>query len=546
MKLPRRKFTAEEIAIVDSRIRAATHAKAQDFIFDPGRYVSLLTNRGAGKTFDMLCMLIRAMVRGDATTGRGANCLYVAKNREHARGIMWGDAKELIFRLGFEDLAKFDEVRSELTLCNGSWLKLLGFDERDEIEKPRGKSWHLVVVDEPGSARADLLTRFVEEVGGPRLVGAIVLGGTPGYLLEGSFYEATRPGSKLHRPYAQRNESWPHEEKWVWSSHSFSTQDGADAGIKPIAEIHARQLEDKRLRGYSDSNPKWLREGVGQWALDNTTSVYAYRAHDDAGAEFNQWTPTTKPTDSTRWARLPPGFDPKTWGYAIALDIGWRDAFALEAFAWSYADPRRTVWHIGESYKTKQRTKQVAVMLIGDALDSNKPGGIIGELGWPDFMVGDFSGQGDRFIEDMRVDYGIPIKAVDKHPKYKDPAVEIVNGEFFDGRIKILAGSELAKELVALQWVVDPDNGKRHENPKQPNHGCDALLYFRVSVTALLPAASAAAAAKAQPTAEPARASAPSPRVPAPAPKVDADGWSSDTEGWSSSDSMDGATEGSW
>ncbi len=539
--MKRRRFSAEEIATARSRMQISTHPKQWAFIADPARWISLLCGRGAGKTFAALCKLILTMLAGDATTKKGANCLYFAKNREQARGIVWNDLKDLIHRLGFDSLAKFDEVRCELTLANGSWLKLLGFDERDEIEKARGKTWHGVVIDEAGSARTDLLSRLIDEIIGWRLVGWLVLQGTPGYLLEGTFYEVTRPGSGLHRPYAQRDEEWA--PGWVYSSHAWSQKDGADAGIAPIGELWRIQLADKETKGYSDSNPKWLREGLGQWAQDDTTSVYVYRARDAEGREFNQWTPASSPLHSTRWARLPPGWDPKTWSYAMVMDIGWKDAFALEAFAYSYNDPSRTMWHIGEIYKTKQATRAVATMLIGPELNISKPGGIIGELGWPDFLVADGAGQGDRFVEDMKVEYGLVIKLVDKHPKYKDPAIEIVNADMFEGRFKILAGSALAGELVALQWVMDA-NGKRLENPRQPNHACDALLYFRMSVAALLPAFVAP-----QPNATPATSSpVQSPRAAAPVPKVvvDDDGWASETDGWASGDDMEGETVGSW
>lgn len=537
--MKRRQFTDAEIALVESRIRASTHEKAQAFIFDPARWISLLCNRGAGKTFDELCRLILAMMRGDRTTGKGANCLYVAKTREQARGIVWNDLKDLIFRLGYEGLAKFDEVRCELTLANGSWLKLLGFDERDEIEKARGKTWHEVAIDEAGSARTDLLRRFIEEIIAPRLVGALVLLGTPGYLLEGEFYEATRPGSPAHRPHAKRDEEWP--AGWIWSSHAFSTEDGMLAGIAAITVIHERQLQDKKDKGYSDSNPRWLREGKGQWALDDSTSVYVYRAHDEHGVEFNQWTPAPSPLHSTRWARLPPVWNPKTWGYAIVMDIGFKDAFALEAFAHGYEDPSRTMWHIGEFYKTKQSAKAIATLLIGPGLDINKPTGIIGELGWPDFMLADFSGQGDMFAKNMKEEYGIVIKGVDKHPKYKDPLIEISNADMFEGRFKILAGSALASELVALQWVIDA-NGRRLENPRQPNHGTDAMLYYRMGVSALLPAFAAQPNATPSPSEQPqSTRAAPKPRV-----EVDEDGWTSDTDGWTSGDEIEGETVGSW
>jgi hypothetical protein len=529
--LKRRAFTAADLATVESRIRISTHPKQRDFIFDPSPWITLLTGRGTGKTFAELCRLLLVMLRGDRVTNKGANCLYVAKNREQARGIVWTDLKELIYRLGFEALAKFDEVRSELTLANGSFLKLLGFDERDEIEKPRGKTWHEVAVDETGSARTDILARFIDEVIAPRLVGAIVLLGTPGYLLEGTFYEATRPGSDKHRPYADRDQPGP--DGWMWSSHSWSAKDGADAGIAAIAQLYEKQLANKTKNGYSDSNPKWLRETMGQWAQDDTTNVYVYRAHDENGAEFNQWTPATSPLHATRWARLPPGWNPKTWSYAIVMDVGFKDAFALEAFAYSYDDPSRTMWQIGEFYKTKQSSKAIATLLLGDGLSIDKPGGILGELGWPDFMVADFAGQGDMFAKNMRDDHGLVITGVDKHPKYKDPAVETVNADMFEGRFKIIKGSALAGELVSLQWVVDA-NGKRLQNPRQANHACDCLLYFRMSVSSLLPSFAQSSAANAAPS--------PSPQISrsAPKPPSDEDGWSSDGDGgWMSADEME-------
>jgi hypothetical protein len=527
-----RRFTPDEIAIAESRIRNSTHPKQRDFVFDAAPRISLLTGRGGGKTTAELLRLVLAMLRGDRATRKGANCLYVAKNREQARGIVWTDLKDLIARLGFDQLAKFDETRSECTLANGSLLKLLGFDERDEIEKPRGKTWHEVAIDECGSARGELLGRLIDEVIGPRLVGAIVLLGTPGYLLEGMFYDATRVGSPLHRPYADRDR--PEYANWGgWSSHAWSVKDGADAGVLPIVQIYERQLADKRDKGYSDTNPKWLREGMGQWAQDDTTNVYVYRPYDDDGREYNQWTPTIDPLKATRWSRLPLGWDPKSWGYGIAMDVGFKDAFALEAFAYSYNDGSRCVWHIGEFYKTKQSAKAIASLLIGPDLNLDKPSGVIGELGWPDFMVADLAGQGDMFVRGMKDEFGIVIKGVDKHPKYKDPAVESCNAELYDGRIKIMSSSALAQELTTLQWVIDA-NGRRQQNGRQANHACDCLLYFRVAVAALLPAASQASTKATQPT------SSPSSRSTRVAPVDDSDGWSTDDgDGWVSADDMD-------
>jgi hypothetical protein len=460
---------------------------------------------------------------------------YLTDTRDHARGIVWAEFKALVKELGIEDRVHANETRLEFTFANGSLLKLHGFGERDEIEKLRGITWHEVAIDESGLARADILTRLVNEIIGPRLVGALVLLGTPGYSLEGLFYEVTRPASGTedpqHRPYAKRDE---YPEDWAkWSSHGWSAKEGAEAGIRPLKRLWEEKLRLKAQNGWSDTNPKWLREGLGQWAQDDATHVYAYRAYDDQGREHNQWTPEIA-LGSKRWSRPPPGWDPKTWGYGIAMDIGWKDAFALEAFGFRY-EIDRTLWQIGEYYKTKQSARAIATLLIGPELDVGKPGGIIGELGWPDFMVADLSGQGDRFVQEMRVEFGIVIVGADKHPKYKDPAIETVSGDLYDGHIRIMKGSALATELSTLQWVFDA-NGRRIENPKQANHATDSLLYGRIAVGALLPSFQTQ---KSEPQSTPSESAS---SAPAPARKPllrrSEDEWSDGdaSDGWSSGD----------
>jgi hypothetical protein len=465
-------FSTAEIAAAEKYIRKVSHAKQADFVFDPARFISLLCGRGTGKTFAELCRILLVMLRGDTVTGRGAQCLYMTDTRDHARGIAWQEFKALVAELDLGERIRDNETRLDFTFANGSILKLHGFGERDEIEKLRGITWHEVALDESGLARTDLLTRLVNEIIGPRLVGSLVLLGTPGYRLDGLFYDATRPASgtedPLHRAYDRRDEYPADWDKW--SSHSWSSKEGAEAGIAPLKRLWQEKLRLKASNSWSDTNPKWLREGLGQWAQDDTTHVYAYRAYDDDGHEFNQWSPEV-PLGSTRWSRLPPGYDPKTWGYGIAMDVGYKDAFALCAFAFGYAGDR-VVWQIGEFYKTKQSARAIATLLIGPDLRVDKPGGIIGELGWPDFMVADLAGAGEWFERTMREEFGIAsIQAADKHAKYKDPAIESVNAEMFEGRIRILKGSALATELSALQWIIDA-NGRRLEDPKQANHAC--------------------------------------------------------------------------
>jgi hypothetical protein len=540
-------FSAKEIADAEEWLLERSHQPQKDFILDPARFISLLCGRGTGKTFAELIRLLLVMMRGDVVTGKGAHCLYITDTRDHARDIVWSEFKGLIKDLGLEDRVHSNETRLVFSFANGSTLKLHGFGERDEIEKLRGITFHEVAIDESGLARADLLYRLVNEVIGPRLVGALVLLGTPGYSLEGLFYEVTRPASGTedpqHRPYAKRDDYPADWDKW--SSHAWSAKEGAEAGIRPLKRLWEEKLRLKASNGWSDTNPKWLREGLGQWAQDDATHVYAYRAFDDKGVEFNQWTPTIVPS-STRWAKLPPGWDSKTWGYGIAMDIGYKDAFALIALAYRY-DGDRSIWQIGEFYKTKQSVPAIAALLVGPDRTAGSPqlAGIIGELGWPDFMVADLAGAGEWVERPMREEYGIVLKAADKHAKYKDPAIENVNADMFEGRIRVMKGSALATELSSLQWVFDA-NGRRLENPKQANHACDALLYGRIALGALLPSFDQKSEPKDTPSASssaPARSSPPS----AGRRKRDESGWSDGdaSDGWSEGDAG-GWTTGDW
>lgn len=476
--MPRKAYTAEQIAVVDQRFRLSCHPPQRAFVFDPARRVSLLTGRGAGKTSGELMRMLRKMV-----SMMSANCLYVAATRESAERIAWTDLKRIVTESLKLTGAVFNESKLTLTLQNGSSLLLFGCDDRGDIQKLRGKTWREVAIDEVASIKIELLKELLIEVIGPRLVGTIVLLGTPGKRLEGLFYDVTRPGGDMHRAWTDRD--LPEYKDWLkYSSHSWEIKDGADAGIVAMEEIYREQLLTKQTEGWSDDNPYWLREYRGKWAADDSTNVYIYRAHKPDGAEHNQWTPTK--FTPFGFAVLPDTF--KDWGYGIGIDVGFKDAFALEVFAFSYSDPSRTLYHVYEIYRTRLYAQAIAKLLIGEDLNHAHYGGIVGEIGWPDAMVGDFANAGGSLLTELQQVYGVVVKAADKPYKYKDNAVELMNSDLFDGRLRIMKGSHLAGEMSTLQWVVDA-YGKRAENKAQPNHACDAALYIRNALAVLLPSA---------------------------------------------------------
>lgn len=409
----------------------------------------------------------------------GANCLYIASTRDSAERLAWKDLKRIVSDLRLTS-AVFNESKLTLTLPNGAMLLLFGCDDKGDIQKLRGITWHEVAIDEVASIKLELLKELLIEVIGPRMVGTIVLLGTPGKRLEGLFYDATRPGSPEHRPWIDRD--LPEYAGWIkWSSHCWNIKDGVDAGIQAMEELYTEHLLTKEREGWSDSNPYWLREYMGQWASDDSQNVYVYRPHNPDGSEWNQWSPKLT---QAGFAVLPDTY--KDWGYGIGIDVGFKDAFALEVFAFSYSDPSRTLYHVFEIYRQRLYANAIAKLLIGESLNHDRYGGIVEQIGWPDAMVGDFAGSGGALLTELATVYGITIKPADKPYRYKDNAIELFNSDLFDGRIKIMKGSHLAEELSTLQWVVDA-YGKRQENKAQANHACDAAMYIRNALAVMLP-----------------------------------------------------------
>lgn len=445
------------------------HPKQRAFVEDPGRRVAALTARGAGKTTATLVRLLTKMLRIPR-----ARVVFIATTREAARILIWEKLKFVTEALGIE--TDFKEVRLELWFPqNGSMLRLVGCDDMREIEKLRGQSFHEVAIDEAASHPKVLLEHLIDRIIGPRLGnydGCIVLIGTPGHFLNGPFYDATRRGSEMHRPYEERFAE--HYAGWIrWSSHTWNLQDGA-ATIPDLAKLWEEALVEKAAKNYSDDNPVWRREFLGEWSADDTDTVFKYRV------THNQWDPIR--VGSLRLAKLPE--DRKDWLYGYGLDLGFVDKFTCHAFAFSPSDPTRTIYHVYEFGAPGMYPRKIAELLIGEGLDAANPGGLIGATGYPAGMVADMAGSGESILKELLHVYGIPIAPVEKKRDDKIATIELLNGDLLDGRLKIMKGSQLETQMLALQWRYD-EFGKPSENKSQANDHTDAAIYARRLIAVL-------------------------------------------------------------
>lgn len=360
---------------------------------------------------------------------------------------------------------------------NGSRGRLAGAETMADIEHLRGAAAEadIAIVDECKSFAPELLDQLIRDVLLPGLMtrdGFLVLGGTPGNIPVGTFFEATSAlarnddglptcipvGQDDGDAYAKLD---PVYRRDLWRLHTWSIKDNT---AKP--HQWRRALTDKKRAGWGDDHPTWRREYLGEWVTDATDLVYSWAAHKNK-PDFVTWRPERARGNVSG---LPPELGP--WRYVLGIDLGYVDDSALVLAA--YSETRRELRHVWDF--------KAPGMTVDDFF--NEVIGVIERFGRPDAIVADTAGGGSKMlVEALNQRYGLGIEAAKKTEKQDH--IELVNSDFAGGRIKIIPNSDLAHELAGLQWDLSRDSktilartGRLREDPNCPNHLCDALLYL--------------------------------------------------------------------
>lgn len=489
-KAARRVLSPDEkwAAAIRTRMLADCHRYQYDGVTDPSRRVSILTGRGATKT---TTLRVRAALK--TTALRRSEILYLALTEDHARELNWDPLQDMNEHYGLE--LRFN--KSELTATckrTGSRYVMGGMENDQYIEQYRGKSRNELQVDETASQDPPRLEKLLDRIVGPRLgdrQGCIVLAGTPGHDLNGTFYDATRPGSLHHAPYADRQKEG-YAPKY-WSSHAWSLKQICElpnaAKLYPsLIALWNEDLIEKEKKGWSDDHPVWMREYLGLWASDLTGRVFQYRP------TVNQWDPfggeKLEGVPGLRIAVAKLGeLGIRDLHFVVPADGGHSDPFAINVLAFSPTDPRRRIWHVMFLERTGWYAKLIAELVAGpEAVErllkggSIEPlGGVLGETGWPDASVMDTDGS---TLGELKNVYGLSFKKADRERNAKKGKVELVNGEFHEQRLFIIKNSPLEEQLGQLQWKEDI-NGQLKEDPRQANHSTDTLVYGRDEIAIL-------------------------------------------------------------
>ena len=447
-ELARRAAARDRASTVVDGIRGELFDKQLAFIDDPSRNKSALCTRRAGKT----SMWSRYATILALTKPRSLVRIW-AINRLRAKQLLWVEFKDVCAR----HRIKIDAHETELTIRfeNGSEIRLLGADKDREVQKKRGDKTTMEVVLE-AQLFGPFLRTLVEDVAEPCLFdtrGTMCLEGTPGPVPTGYWYWVTG-GSDEGKWLSEgmlistgvQNDVGEHEKELVgagWSCHRWSLLDNPHL---PHAKDELARI--KKKRHWTDDTPTFRREYLGRWVKDDGVLFY----------KFNEGRNGYTISDVQPWG--------EGWKHVLGWDLGYRDDMAL--VAWGWHPKYRELWHAAEWKKPGATAEEV--MAVVDRWE---------RMGF-NFVakVADTGGGGRMYVEDVMSRYSQVFEPAKKTEKLDH--VRMMNDDFITGRLKVQVGSQYAGELSALpkdpDW--DADSGKAPgEDPRFPNHLCDAALY---------------------------------------------------------------------
>lgn len=411
------------IAELERRARRASFDPASDsfgpqrsYIADPSLLRCLCTTRRAGKSSGMA----RDML-GESQRHANASVVYLNTTRERAQKTLWEELKELSkrFALGYEA----NESRLSLRGPDNRWIYVSGGESKKHVRKwkgvlPKAAAFYL---DEAQDWAASVLECAIAEVVMPALAdigGRLTIGGVPGPVPAGVFYDITR-----NPEYAQ---------------HFWSLLDNPH--IKSARELIDRTC---RARGVDESDPTIQREFFGRWVYDENALMFRYSPERNAGA-------------------LQAG-PAEGWEYVLGFDLGFDDADAVVILGWQRGT--NVVHLVHEDVATRQGITELAATL-NSLLATWRPLALVGDLGALGKKIGD----------ELRRRHGLPVEAADKTRKAEH--IALVNDGLRTGRILLPPTSTLAQDMLRLEWDADAKaRGQLKESASFHSDVADAFLY---------------------------------------------------------------------
>lgn len=377
------------------------------------RFRCALCGRRAGKTHAALQILLEAALAGPYGT-----CLFITDTRVQAKRIAWARLIKIDRQLGLG--CSFNMSALEMRFPNGSIIRLAGCPDPSHIDQFRGEAFRVVIIDEAGSF-GEYIRELVYDVLEPAVLdelGAILLQGTPGVVAHGLFFDLTQ-GPK------------------PWPTHRWTVLDN-------YAIPHAaKELADKlERRGWTQDNPTFIREDLGQWSSDLSMLVYSgYRE-----TNLVQFLPSNLTT------------------FVLGIDLGTSQTAATTAMTVMAYSRHAPEAYVVESRTYMLKTPTAVAMQIKRLQDSYRF----------TMIVMDPGGLGGGYVREMRERYAIPVLEATKDSKAGN--IELLNGDMKEHMVLLLesATTDLTSEMKVLAWA---NEDRIRPRPGMPNHCSDSFLY---------------------------------------------------------------------
>jgi hypothetical protein len=148
--------------------------------------------------------------------------------------------------------------------------------------------------------------------------------------------------------------------------------------------------------------------------------------------------------------------------YILSIDLGYHDATAFTVGGFHDSDPN---FYLVDGFK------RVGMLVSGIAEKIRE----FQKRYEFTKIVADTGGLGKMVVEEIVQRYGIPIEPAEK--KSKNDFIELCNSDLELGRVKILKNVEELKELRSQLSVLQWDEKRKKEDPRQSNDYADSFLY---------------------------------------------------------------------
>ena len=454
---------------------------------DPSKRKAVRSPRQTGKsTGVMLIVSIRCLEKALS------EWVVICVTRKSAKSIYWEPLKRLndAYELGIE----FHNQDLEATFPNGSKIRFYGADNIGEIDKLRGNRLDGVVVDECKSYPIMLFDELIHEVLEAALMaknGELILIGTPGDSLRGTFYLSTCDEPVVFRhadgsPQRQSNVLYgqipvlPYKwsfHRWVLPDNITQFPDGK-GGFYTMWDQAKKIMEEN---GWTRSTPQAAREYFGEWVPSDDKRVYRYRP------PLHDYDPHPDPTSQKRHVQWGLPDFPGEFKTVLGIDLGTRDGTAMVVWAWNVYT--NDLWEVYSEKRVRKAARKNNRIRRGRD-QGDEPEGerlplseiaewyheLESRFGPFEGQVADEGGLGVLILDTLAEDHQVYLEPAEK--AQKNDHIEIMNNDFDRGRVHIVRGSLLSDELDSDRW--DPKKlvkNVKTEDPSIPNDAADGGLY---------------------------------------------------------------------